>query len=67
MESHQANAEAIRRTYVFDCAGARDAEAELQLRRLLTPEAAAKVCFLSVERHARGEQCLVHVEGSCLQ
>jgi protein-L-isoaspartate(D-aspartate) O-methyltransferase len=52
---------------IYDCVGARDEEAEAQIRRLLAPGAAAKIHALLVEPHARGEACLVHVEGFCLQ
>jgi len=52
---------------IFDCFGARDAQAEAQLRQLLRPETAASVRVLSIEPHAKGEGCLLHAEGFCLQ
>jgi len=52
---------------IFDCVGARDERAEAQLRKVSSPAAAAGIHTLSVEPHARGEHCLVHVEGFCLQ
>jgi protein-L-isoaspartate(D-aspartate) O-methyltransferase len=50
---------------IFDCAGARDDDTEAQLRRLLAPGAAARLTALWTEAHARGEGCLVHVDGAC--
>jgi protein-L-isoaspartate(D-aspartate) O-methyltransferase len=51
----------------YDCAGARDPMAESQLRKFLRPDDAAKIQTLSVEPHLKGDQCLVHIEGFCLQ
>lgn len=52
---------------IFDCAGARDPAAEAQLRRFLRPGAAADLHALCSDGHVRGEHCLVHVDGFCLQ
>jgi len=52
---------------IYDCAGARDPMAESQLRKFLSPDAAAKIQALSIEPHLKGDQCLVHLEGFCLQ
>src|SRR5262249_28629683 len=52
---------------IFDCEGARDPEAEAQLRALLKPGAAAAVRALSTDLHDRADHCLVHVDGFCLQ
>ena len=52
---------------IFDCAGARDASAEAQLRRLLSPGAADRILSLAVEPHVQDGECLVHIEGFCLQ
>ena len=52
---------------IYNCAGARDEAAEAQIRRLFAPGAAAKIHAVSIEPHERGEACLVHVEGFCLQ
>ena len=52
---------------IFDCVGARDEGAEAQLRKLLSSAGAAAIHTLSIEPHAQGEGCLVHVEGFCLQ
>jgi protein-L-isoaspartate(D-aspartate) O-methyltransferase len=52
---------------IFDCVGARDAEAEVQLRRLLAPGESNRIHAVTVEPHDRGDDCLVHAEGFCLQ
>jgi protein-L-isoaspartate(D-aspartate) O-methyltransferase len=52
---------------IFDCQGARDEDAATQLRRLLTPDAAARLHALVVEPHAKGGECLYHLDGFCLQ
>jgi protein-L-isoaspartate(D-aspartate) O-methyltransferase len=52
---------------IFDCVGARDEAAELQLRKLLDPEAAKRIRVLSVEPHSKGKGCLLHIDGFCLQ
>jgi protein-L-isoaspartate(D-aspartate) O-methyltransferase len=52
---------------IFDCAGARDEDAELQLRNLLALGASAKIGLLSTAAHTRGDACLLHVEGFCLR
>ncbi len=52
---------------IFDCAGARDAAAEAQLRKLLSPQMKPNVRAVSTERHEPGERCLVHIDGFCLQ
>src|SRR5580704_19534868 len=45
---------------IYDCAGTRDPIAESQLRRFLSPDAAARIHALSIEPHIRGDRCLVH-------
>jgi protein-L-isoaspartate(D-aspartate) O-methyltransferase len=52
---------------IYDCAGARHEDAEQQLRRLLMPCAAATIDALATEPHPRGDACLVHWQGFCLQ
>jgi protein-L-isoaspartate(D-aspartate) O-methyltransferase len=52
---------------IFDCVGARDERAEAQLRKVLESSCRRGPHTLSVEPHAQGEHCLVHVEGFCLQ
>jgi protein-L-isoaspartate(D-aspartate) O-methyltransferase len=52
---------------IYDCAGARDPMAESQLREFLSPDAAARIQALSIEPHIKGDRCLVHLDGFCLQ
>jgi protein-L-isoaspartate(D-aspartate) O-methyltransferase len=52
---------------IFDCTGARDQAAEAQLREVLTPDVASRIAAVSVDAHERGDRCLVHVDGFCLQ
>lgn len=52
---------------IYDCVGARDEAAELQLRTLLHPEASARIQALSIEPHPKGRGCLLHMDGFCLQ
>lgn len=52
---------------IFDCVGARDDATERELRKLLRPEAAARIRWLRVDPHERGANCLVHRADCCLQ
>ena len=52
---------------IYDCAGARDEAAEAQLRTLMVPGAAARLRALSIDPHPRGDACLFHLDGFCLQ
>lgn len=53
---------------IYDCAGAREADAEAQLTRALQSGAIDRVDALVTAPHPRGLDCLVHVDGvSCLQ
>jgi hypothetical protein len=52
---------------ICDCAGARDPTAEAQLRKFLSPDAPARIHVLSIEPHIKGDQCMVHLDGFCLQ
>jgi protein-L-isoaspartate(D-aspartate) O-methyltransferase len=52
---------------IYDCAGARDPTAESQLRKFLSPDAAARIQALSIEPHIKDDRCLVHLDGFCLQ
>jgi protein-L-isoaspartate(D-aspartate) O-methyltransferase len=52
---------------IYDCAGARDPMAEPQLRKFLSPDASARIQALSIEPHFKGDRCLVHLDGFCLQ
>jgi len=51
---------------IYDCAGARDAAHETELRALLAPGAAARIHAVRVEPHPRDRDCLAHVDGFCL-
>jgi protein-L-isoaspartate(D-aspartate) O-methyltransferase len=52
---------------IYDCIGARDETAESQLRKLLNPDASARIHALSIESHPQGDKCLLHLDGFCLQ
>ncbi|MFO0592505.1 MAG: methyltransferase domain-containing protein [Polyangiaceae bacterium] len=52
---------------IYDCAGARNPAAEPQIRALLGGAAANKIRAARTDPHERGPECLVHVEGFCLQ
>jgi hypothetical protein len=51
---------------IFDCAGARDDAAEAQLRRLLGQGAVGRTRAVSSAPHPRGDGCLLHVDGFCV-
>jgi hypothetical protein len=52
---------------IFDCQGARDRRAEAQLRTLLEDSTTAEIAVLETRPHAKSKECLLHVEGFCLQ
>jgi hypothetical protein len=52
---------------IFDCTNARDPAHEPVLRPLAAPGMAARVRALVVEPHAKGDACLAHLDGFCLQ
>jgi protein-L-isoaspartate(D-aspartate) O-methyltransferase len=52
---------------IFDCQGARDRKAESQLRELMRRSAADQIRTLETGAHPRGEGCLLHTAGFCLQ
>jgi protein-L-isoaspartate(D-aspartate) O-methyltransferase len=52
---------------IYDCVGARDPMAESQLRKFSSPDASAKIQALVIELHVKGDRCLVHLDGFCLQ
>ncbi|HKE15202.1 MAG TPA: methyltransferase domain-containing protein [Kofleriaceae bacterium] len=52
---------------IYDCAGARDPADEAELMKLVGPGVASRIAAVSVDAHARGEACLVHMEGFCVQ
>jgi len=51
---------------IFDCVGARNPGAEAQLRTLLG-RSSEQIRSLATGAHAKGEACLLHGEGFCLQ
>ena len=57
----------VERVGILDCVGARDPLAESLLRKFLNPEAVTKIQALVVEPHPQADQCLVHLDGFCLQ
>jgi protein-L-isoaspartate(D-aspartate) O-methyltransferase len=52
---------------IYDCAGARDPDAERQLMALVAPGGAERLHALSITPHERGPSCLVHTAHCCLQ
>lgn len=52
---------------IFDCTNARDPAHEAVLRPLAAPAMAARVRAVMVEPHAKGDACLAHLDGFCLQ
>jgi protein-L-isoaspartate(D-aspartate) O-methyltransferase len=52
---------------IFDCEGARAQRAEVQLRKLLGSAAADQIGILDITLHKQSEDCLLHMEGFCLQ
>ncbi len=61
------SARTISQVGIYDCAGAREPAHEPVLRALVTPGIAARVHTLVIEPHARGQMCLSHLDGFCLQ
>ena len=52
---------------IYDCTNARDPAHEPMLRALAAPGMAARIRALSIEPHAKGDACLAHLDGFCLQ
>ena len=52
---------------IYPCSIARDPAHEVELRRLMNPVDRRRVTSLVTEPHERGEACVVHVPGFCLQ
>jgi protein-L-isoaspartate(D-aspartate) O-methyltransferase len=52
---------------IFDCQGARDRRAEAQIRKLLEDSTTDEIAVLETRPHAQSKECLLHVEGFCLQ
>ncbi len=51
---------------IYDCAGARDDQADTELHALLAPGAVARIHTALLEAHPRTPACVVHVDGFCL-
>jgi protein-L-isoaspartate(D-aspartate) O-methyltransferase len=52
---------------MYDCTNARDPAHEAELRKLVGSGATVKPAAAVVEPHERGDACLVHLPGFCLQ
>lgn len=52
---------------IYDCVGARDPANEVALRALAMPGAADRVKAVVTAPHEKGDACLVHIAGFCLQ
>ena len=52
---------------IFDCVNARDAENEAELRKLAGLGAPVTIGAVAVEPHERGDACIAHLPGFCLQ
>jgi protein-L-isoaspartate(D-aspartate) O-methyltransferase len=52
---------------IYDCAGARDPADEAELMKLASPGVAARIASVSIDPHVRGEACLTHMDGFCMQ
>jgi protein-L-isoaspartate(D-aspartate) O-methyltransferase len=52
---------------IYDCTNARDPAHEPVLRALAAPGMAARVRALSIAPHDKGDACLAHLDGFCLQ
>jgi protein-L-isoaspartate(D-aspartate) O-methyltransferase len=60
-------ANAFSQVGIFDCANARDPAHEAILRTLAAPGAADRITAVVIEPHDKGDACLAHIEGFCLQ
>lgn len=52
---------------MYDCSNARDPGNEAELRKLISLGPTPKIASVLVEPHERGEACLAHLPGFCLQ
>jgi protein-L-isoaspartate(D-aspartate) O-methyltransferase len=52
---------------IYDCSNARDPENEAELRKLASLGLSPKIGSVLVEPHERGDSCLAHLPGFCLQ
>jgi protein-L-isoaspartate(D-aspartate) O-methyltransferase len=60
-------ARVISQVGIFDCANARDPAEEAELMALVKPGAIEQLRAVALEPHERGEACLAHLPGFCLQ
>jgi protein-L-isoaspartate(D-aspartate) O-methyltransferase len=60
-------ARVISQVGIYDCLGARDPADEAELMKLVGPGVASRIAAVSIDAHARGEACLVHMDGFCVQ
>ena len=59
-------ARAITSVGIFPCAGARDAEADVALRKFLSTKPITAVTCVRVDEHQASESCAVHTAESCI-
>lgn len=52
---------------IYDCVNARDPEDEAELRKLAAMFQTVKPTAAMIEPHERGDACLAHLPGFCLQ
>ncbi len=57
----------ISQVIIYGCVNARDPAHEAELMALAQPGTADELAAVCVEPHARGDACLAHIEGFCLQ
>ncbi|TMQ20196.1 MAG: methyltransferase domain-containing protein [Deltaproteobacteria bacterium] len=60
-------AQIVSQVGIYDCCNARDPQNEAELRKLATLGASPKLGSVLVEPHERGDACLAHLPGFCLQ
>lgn len=60
-------AEIVSQVGMYDCTNARDPAYEAELRKLAGIMASVKPTAMVVEPHERGDRCLAHLPGFCLQ
>jgi protein-L-isoaspartate(D-aspartate) O-methyltransferase len=60
-------ARVISQVGIFDCANARDPAEEAELMALVKPGAVEQIRAVAREPHERGQACLAHLPGFCLQ
>ena len=60
-------AQMVSHVAIYGCVNARDPAHEAELMALVQPAALDQLAAVCVEPHPRGEECLAHIEGFCLQ